>query len=162
MRVSTDAADIAENRQGRLSQAQIAAYDQELRGARRWKWLVPFLFVTFIAASAILPNTTLTAGLIAFGIVEVAAGILFFALGGWIGRRARANVLAARVECKIGRLTHFRRGAYGPYCYVSFGDEEVLRSPLEIIASNRKQFEERPQRVYFLERLGDVVAIEPE
>ena len=162
MTVSTDPADIAENRQGRLSQAQIAAYDRELRGTRRWGWVVPFVFVTFIAASAILTNSHAPVAIAAFVAVEAAAVLLLLALMRWIARRARSNVLGDGVECSIGRLSQFRRSAYRAHCYVSFGDSRVLGAPLEAIAPIRERLEQHPHRVYFLSRLGTIVALEPE
>ena len=159
MWVSTDPSDLAENRQGRLSQAQIAAYDRDRRDWVRVRaWLVPFLFASFLAAAAILGNSHAPAAIAAFVIIELALLVFFVWLMRRLSARARARVLAAGISCKVGRLTDFQRSKYGRHCYLRFGDDEVLGAPVDAI--DRKRLEERPHRVYYVSRLGHIVGIE--
>jgi hypothetical protein len=158
---SADPSDLAENRAGRISPAQLAARERELRHVRRWYWVVPFLMLTFVIAAAIFGNTRSTAAIIAFAAVEVAAlGLCMLTLR-WLTARALVKFREDRIECAVGRLCEIRLSPRGNWYRVNVGDR-TLGVPLEVIRANRQQLEAQAHRVYFLSRLGYVVAIEPD
>ena len=154
-------ADLADNREGRLSPAQRAAYEAMFRRARSRGWILLAMAVTFVVASAIVPNVHhRVLGLaVAAGVDAVLIALVVW---GWrrLGDRALRRLRDDRVEHVVGVLTHVRRSQYGRSYYVRFG-ERTLGAPVDLIAPIRGEPEQRPHRVYFLAGTEDVIAIEP-
>lgn len=154
-------ADIEENRQGRLSAAQRAALEAEVRSFNVVAFATLTLFWIFFVCSATIPNTHSIPK--AVTIIAVFVG-LFVALYVWLRktlmRRALVNIAKYRVANETGRLQHARRSKYGPMYYVSFGGE-ILGAHLDLIKPNKKELEERPHRVYYIAPLGRVLFIDP-
>jgi hypothetical protein len=159
--VPLEPADIEENREGRLSAAQRAALEAEVRGFNVVGWLTLTGLWTFFVCAATIPNTHSVAR--AITIIVVFVGLLL-ALCVWLrrvlARRALANIAKYRVASETGQLQYARRSQYGPRYYVSFGGE-TLAAPLDMIKPHRKELEARPHRVYYIAPLGRVLFIEP-
>lgn len=155
--------DLAENRQGRLSQAQIEARRRQVRSTR-WGLLLgcpgvlAFLILLGVALHVSRWGAASAAARAGFGIVVVVLPLA--ALIDFLSRRQLAELRAGKVAAATGRLDDLYRSANSPrFVYLRLGGERFTTSS-SVIDSVRTDLVGRTLTIYFLPKTHYVVSME--
>lgn len=157
MDIPFEPADLAQNREGRISSAQRNALALTIRGAQYTMWIPWFVIASLVLVAANMMTLRDSTGWFAGAILDAIALVIMIIAVRVVTRRRLAQLDQDTVESMVSTLQEARQIGLATYA-VRFGGRSMIAGR-SVIETNRAELQERPQRVFFLAKSNRVIGI---